>query len=207
MLLQQFYRSVVGGYEQAQPHLSSRDTTFYARPVPLPRQIFGLFIRVRYLHLATSVEGTFTTTKSSTLNPDWYRQLHETIPMSIQPSLVSSYQSAANPDWYAQRGRFGTARTARHDFFPAQNGKIWQGMIRHGMGTRLFLLCVARFYFCFFPTSFWHPFWTYFWVEKMLRRSRGIPNHPRGASTNLCNLQRHPRGAPRHPLERLLACQ
>ena len=39
MLFQQFCCSVVGEYEQAQAHLCVRATTFYALPVPLPRQV------------------------------------------------------------------------------------------------------------------------------------------------------------------------
>ena len=39
MLLQQFCCSVVGEYEQVQAHLCITATTFYALPVPLPRQV------------------------------------------------------------------------------------------------------------------------------------------------------------------------
>ena len=39
MLFQQFCFSVVGEYEQVQAHLCIRATTFYALPVPLPRQV------------------------------------------------------------------------------------------------------------------------------------------------------------------------
>ena len=42
MLFQQFCYSVVGGYEQVQAHLWSRASTFYALPVPLPRQVYLL---------------------------------------------------------------------------------------------------------------------------------------------------------------------
>ena len=40
MLFQQLCCSGVGGYQQVQAHLWSRATTFYALPVPLPRQVF-----------------------------------------------------------------------------------------------------------------------------------------------------------------------
>ena len=40
MLFQQFCCSVVGEYEQVQAHLCIRATTFYALPVPLPRQVY-----------------------------------------------------------------------------------------------------------------------------------------------------------------------
>ena len=39
MLFQQFCCGVVGEYQQVQPHLWIRATTFYALPVPLPRQV------------------------------------------------------------------------------------------------------------------------------------------------------------------------
>ena len=39
-LRKQFCCSVVGGYQQVQAHLWSRASTFYALPVPLPRQVF-----------------------------------------------------------------------------------------------------------------------------------------------------------------------
>ena len=42
MLFQQFCFSVVGEYEQVQAHLCVRATTFYALPVPLPRQVYFL---------------------------------------------------------------------------------------------------------------------------------------------------------------------
>ena len=42
MLFQQFCFSVVGEYEQVQAHLCIRATTFYALPVPLPRQVYDL---------------------------------------------------------------------------------------------------------------------------------------------------------------------
>ena len=42
MLFQQFCCSVVGEYEQVQPQICNRATTFYALPVPLPRQVYDL---------------------------------------------------------------------------------------------------------------------------------------------------------------------
>ena len=42
MLFQQFCCSVVGRYQPVQAHLCIRATTFYALPVPLPRQVFML---------------------------------------------------------------------------------------------------------------------------------------------------------------------
>ena len=39
MLFQQFCCSVVGEYEPVQALLRNRATTFYAPPVPLPRQV------------------------------------------------------------------------------------------------------------------------------------------------------------------------
>ena len=40
MLFQQFCCSGVGRYQPVQAHLFIRATTFYALPVPLPRQVF-----------------------------------------------------------------------------------------------------------------------------------------------------------------------
>ena len=42
MLFQQSCCSSVGRYQQLQAHLCIRATTFYALPVPLPRQVFFL---------------------------------------------------------------------------------------------------------------------------------------------------------------------
>ena len=43
MLFQQFCCSGVGRYQQVQTHLCIRATTFYALPVPLPRQFIFRF--------------------------------------------------------------------------------------------------------------------------------------------------------------------
>ena len=43
MLFQQFCCSSVGRYQQVQAHLCIRATTFYALPVPLPRQVSKIF--------------------------------------------------------------------------------------------------------------------------------------------------------------------
>ena len=49
MLFQQFCFSVVGEYEQGQAHLCVRATTFYALPVPLPRQVYNLAAQGQHL--------------------------------------------------------------------------------------------------------------------------------------------------------------
>ena len=59
MLFQQFCCSVAGRYEQVQAHLCITATTFYALPVPLPRQFFFRFEWRSKNEVENSVEKVF----------------------------------------------------------------------------------------------------------------------------------------------------
>ena len=57
MLFQQFCCSGVGRYQPVQAHVCIRATTFYALPVPLPRQVHvELFFGVVFFEVETHAE-------------------------------------------------------------------------------------------------------------------------------------------------------